>query len=246
MQKQVKFVIWIVCGTLILLSVPASAATINSTTVLGNQVTIGGTGFIGTLSVMLNNQRLTIVSSTTTQIVANMNPVFAAGAYRLVVKAGSTSATSSVTIPASSIVVAQCLQYTSSGPGQTFWLLGDQPCDQGWNYPPYAGVPFPAGVLSNLRVMGEFAGTGTVFVNSIPTALSCTITDNTGYDSACSNLSDQVVLNAGDELNLGITPTVQGTSTIRVTFEFQGKSGVSRRRWISSGSCGSSHYDIAR
>lgn len=225
MHKQILSAVLIICGAIVL-SGPALAATINSTTALGNQVTIGGTGFTGTLSVTLNNQQLTIVSSTSTKIVATMNPVFAAGSYRLVLKTGSTSTTGSVTIPPSSVVVAQCPEASANGTGDiyTVYLLGDQPCNQGSNYPPYAGVPFPAGMLSNLRVKGQFTGTTTLYVNNNPTALSCAITVNTGYESACSDLTDQIIINAGDELTLGITPSAVGTiSLARATFEFQGQ-----------------------
>jgi hypothetical protein len=224
-QKQLLSAILIICGA-IALSGWALAATINSTTVLGSQVTIGGTGFTGSLSVTLNNQKLAIASSTSTKIVATMNPVFAAGSYRLVLKTGSTSTTGTVTIPPSSVVVAQCAEASANGTTQiyTVYLLGGEPCDQGSAYPPYAGVPFPAGMLSNLRVKGQFSGITTLYVNSNPTALSCTVTDNNGYESYCNDLVDQVVINAGDELNLGITPTVVGTITLaRVTFEFQGQ-----------------------
>jgi hypothetical protein len=123
-------------------------------------------------------------------------------------------------------VVAQCAEAGANGTGDiyTVYLLGGQPCGQGSNYPPYAGVPFPAGMLSNLRIKGQFTGTTTLYVNDNPTALSCTITENTGYESSCNDLTDQIVINAGDELNLGITPNFVGTiSLARATFEFQGQ-----------------------
>ena len=48
----------------------ASATTINSATVSGNQLTVGGIGFNGALTVTLNGQTLKIVRSTSTQIVS--------------------------------------------------------------------------------------------------------------------------------------------------------------------------------
>jgi hypothetical protein len=85
----------------------ASAITINSTTVSGNQLTIGGAGFNGQLGVSLNGQKLTIVSNTSSQIVATMNPVPGPGSYRLVVKAGNNSTFAYVTLISSATIVAQ-------------------------------------------------------------------------------------------------------------------------------------------
>jgi len=192
----------------------------DSTAVLGNQVTIGGAGFTGVLSVTLNNQRLKILSSTPTRIVATVNSVFAVGQYRLVIEAGNTSVTSTANIPSPSMVFLQCFEgYSGGGTGQTYtiYLLGDQPCNSGSNYPPYAGVPFPAGAVSNLRVKGAFTGAATVFVNYAPTALSCAIADNPpNLESSCTDLTDLLVINAGDELNFGITPTApNGVNQVR-------------------------------
>jgi hypothetical protein len=105
MHKTLNFVL-VAFIALCLLSGAASAATINSIAVSGNQMTIGGVGFNGTLTVTLDGQKLTIDSSTTTQIVATMNPVPAPGSYRLLVKAGTASATAYVTVPSAPAVVA--------------------------------------------------------------------------------------------------------------------------------------------
>jgi len=78
----------------------AYAVTINSATVSGDQLTISGVGFTGSISVTLNGQDLTVVSSTPTQIVATVNPVPAVGSYRLTVKAGKASAFAYVAVPA--------------------------------------------------------------------------------------------------------------------------------------------------
>jgi hypothetical protein len=112
MQKQAMIVLLILielCGF-------ASATTIYSTTVSGNQLTIGGVGFSGTLTVALNNQKLTIVSSTPTQIAATMNPVPAPGSYRLVVKAGTVSTFAYVTISSEPVIVAQLSFVNQSQP----------------------------------------------------------------------------------------------------------------------------------
>jgi hypothetical protein len=92
---------------LALLSATAFATTINSTTVSGNQLTIGGVGFNGSPTVTLNGKMLTIVSSTSTQIVATINPVPPTGSYRLTVKSGKASAFAYVTVPSSPAIVAQ-------------------------------------------------------------------------------------------------------------------------------------------
>jgi hypothetical protein len=87
--------------------VPAFAVVINGTTVAGNQITITGTGFTGTLTVALAGTKLAVVSSTATQIVATMNPVPPAGTYRLVVKAGNASGNAYIGISTGPNVVAQ-------------------------------------------------------------------------------------------------------------------------------------------
>jgi IPT/TIG domain len=53
------------------------------------QVTINGTGFVSPLTVQLNGKKLTVVSSTATQITANLGAPLAQGTYRLVVVAGT-------------------------------------------------------------------------------------------------------------------------------------------------------------
>jgi hypothetical protein len=105
MEKQRVFLALIVVVTLFVLCGTVSAATINSITVSGNQLTIGGVGFNGTITVTLNAQKLTVVSSTPTQIIATMDPIPEPGTYRLVVKAGKPSATSYVAIPSAPAVV---------------------------------------------------------------------------------------------------------------------------------------------
>jgi hypothetical protein len=98
----------IVAMTLLVLcsTASANAITINSIAVSGNQLTIGGVGFNGTLTVTLGGQKLNISSSTPTQIVATVDPIPAPGSYRLVVKAGGASTSAYVAMPSSPAVVA--------------------------------------------------------------------------------------------------------------------------------------------
>jgi hypothetical protein len=61
------------------------------------QVTISGTGFVSPLTVQLNGKKLTVVSSTATQITANLGAPLAQGTYRLVVVAGTARTATTVT-----------------------------------------------------------------------------------------------------------------------------------------------------
>jgi hypothetical protein len=92
---------------LILATALASGTVINSTSVAGNRLKITGTGFAGTPTVVFNGTTLAIESNTDTQIAATLNPVPAPGTYRLVVKAGSTSAVSYVNISKNPKIVKQ-------------------------------------------------------------------------------------------------------------------------------------------
>lgn len=98
----------IVAMTLLVLcsTASANAITINSIAVSGNQLTIGGVGFNGILTVTLDGQKLNISSSAPTQIVATVDPIPAPGSYRLVVKAGGASTSAYVALPSSPAVVA--------------------------------------------------------------------------------------------------------------------------------------------
>jgi hypothetical protein len=91
----------------VLSATSATATTINSTTVSGSQLTIGGIGFNGALTVTLNGEKLIIVSRTSTQIIASMNIIPAPGSYRLTVKAGNNSTFAYVTVPAVPAILAQ-------------------------------------------------------------------------------------------------------------------------------------------
>jgi len=83
----------------LILAHPVFALNINSAVATGNQLTIVGTGFSGRpLEVIFNGSRLTIDSSTPTEIVATIDPLPPAGTYRLVVKSGTTSSVAFVTI----------------------------------------------------------------------------------------------------------------------------------------------------
>ncbi|MGA8152754.1 MAG: IPT/TIG domain-containing protein [Terriglobales bacterium] len=99
----------------------ASACTINSVTIAGNQLTITGTGFAGTpLAAIFNTKSIPIVSSSATKIVATLNPVPAPGSYRLVVNSGTASTFSYVSISSAPTIVAQvALTDVSSDIGTT-------------------------------------------------------------------------------------------------------------------------------
>jgi hypothetical protein len=95
----------------------ANATVINGTTVAGNQLTITGTGFSATpLLVTFNGQKLTVVSDTASRIVAAMSTIPAPGTYRLVVKAGSGSATAYASVAATPSIVAQVTLTDQTGP----------------------------------------------------------------------------------------------------------------------------------
>lgn len=101
--------------TLLTLGGVASAATINSIMVSGNQVTIGGDGFTGSLTITLDGQQLDIVSSTSTQIVATVSTLPSPGTYRLVVKAPKASTSAWVSLPSAPAVVATIALYNQTG-----------------------------------------------------------------------------------------------------------------------------------
>jgi hypothetical protein len=107
----------VIAVALLLLATPSWAApVINSTTVAGNQLTISGTGLSGTpLTVRLNGTTLTIVSSSATQIVANLGKLPAPGTYRLVVRAGTPSTVAYVGISAAPNIVAQVAFVNQTG-----------------------------------------------------------------------------------------------------------------------------------
>jgi len=106
MNKTLSNAVLVTFITLCVLTSSAFATAINGITVSGNQMTIGGVGFNGTLTVTLDGQKLTVDNSTPTQIVATMNPVPAPGSYRLLVKAGTASTFAYVTVPSAPAVVA--------------------------------------------------------------------------------------------------------------------------------------------
>lgn len=206
-----------------------SATTINGVTFARSSVTINGVGFNGTLTVTLNGQKLTIVGSTPTQIVATMGIVPDPGSYRLVVKAGKATTFAYVTTPLPTILTGNC-PAANWGVGQfaTIWLIGDfgeyQGCQKGSHYPPSYGVPLQSGgVLKNLIVTGQFAGTATVYVNYVPTVLSCTVSTypSSFYAAGCTDATDRIQVNAGDALDVGLTPSVAQMNNIQATLQFQ-------------------------
>ncbi len=147
----------------LLLVVPAfaNAAVINGTTVVGNRLTITGTGFSGTpLTVTFNAQTLAIVSSTPTHIVATLAPIPAPGSYRLIVKAGNASATSYVAIPAAPNIVAQVALTGQTAPIPQTTLLTPQ--------------------TNGLYRISAYIVTTTLATNGDPINLNLTYTDDSG------------------------------------------------------------------
>ena len=88
--------------------------------------------------------------------------------------------------------------------------------------PPPHGVPTPStGTLQNLRVTGGYssgAGLGTtvtVYVNSYPTALTCTI-NSTGK---CSDTTHRVNVQAGAEVAATLTQAVSDPVEMQMSLE---------------------------
>jgi hypothetical protein len=81
------------------------------------QVTINGTGFVPPLTVQLNGKKLTVVSSTATQITAKLGAPLAQGTYRLVLVAGTARIATTVTALGilSGFVNADCSIQTGTG-----------------------------------------------------------------------------------------------------------------------------------
>lgn len=205
----------------------ASAATINGVTFVKSTITINGVGFNGVVTATLSGQKLAIVSSAPTQIVATIPTVPDPGSYRLVVKAGNATTFAYVTAPLPTILTGDC-RAANWGVGQyaTIWLIGEgfQSCQYGSHYPPYDGVPLASGgVLKNLTMTGQFAGTATVYVNYVPTALYCAVTTYppNGYALGCSDTTDRVQVNAGDVVDVGLTPSVAQMNNIQATVQYQ-------------------------
>ena len=87
-------------------AIAAASVVINSTNVAGSELTISGTGFSGTpLSVTFNGVAISIVSSSSTQIVAALNTVPAPGSYRVGVKAGKAAASAYAAVDRAGIAV---------------------------------------------------------------------------------------------------------------------------------------------
>ena len=74
--KRTLRTIQVLAALCLLLAIQATAAVVNGTTVSGNQLTITGSGLLGTpVTVTLNGRQLDVVSDKSTQIVATLNPV---------------------------------------------------------------------------------------------------------------------------------------------------------------------------
>ncbi len=104
----------------LLLSASVFGMTIYSAVAVGPQLTITGTGFSGTLSITFNGSHIVVDSSTTTQIVATINPLPPAGTYRVVVRAGTASDTVYVTL-SNNVAKVSLLNQSASIPLTTLW-----------------------------------------------------------------------------------------------------------------------------
>ena len=216
----------VVAIALILLSTSAIAVVINSTKVAGNQLTITGTGFSAIpLTVTFNTVRLTVLSSSATQVVATLNPVPAPGNYRLIVKSGTASANTYVTISAPALLIGFCEH--SSYAGAPYYIsipmAPDTDCNTGASTFPTKAILLPSdGILSSLTAKGQFTGPGTVavWINEVKTALSCTISNLNG-NASCSDKANQILVKAGDNLAVTIiTNTATYIEQMQVALAF--------------------------
>jgi len=106
-----------------LTAIAASACTMNSISVSGTQLTIGGTGFSSTpLSLTFNGKSVSIASSSSTEIVGTLSAVPTTGSYRVGLKCDTESTSSYVTIPAPHVVETFALfNQSSSINATTLW-----------------------------------------------------------------------------------------------------------------------------
>jgi hypothetical protein len=89
----------------VLTAIAASACTMNSISVSGTKLTVGGTGFSSTpLSLTFNGKSVSISSSSSTQIVGTLSAMPTTGSYRVGLKCDTASTSGSVTIPAPNVV----------------------------------------------------------------------------------------------------------------------------------------------
>lgn len=127
---------------------------------------------------------------------------------------------------------------TISTPSATNWLFGlgnitnPADCSSSGNTNPF-GIPMPSpGTLSNLRVVAELQGavgdsvTGvvTVYVNRVPTALTCTATAVVaagGPPARCSDDGHAVVVGSADEVAAAITMQSGNFAFVRAALEKQ-------------------------
>lgn len=78
---------------------------INSVSLSGTQLTVGGTGFSATpLSLSFNGKSVSIGSSSSTQVVGTLTAIPTRGSFRVGVKCDTASASSYMTISAPNVV----------------------------------------------------------------------------------------------------------------------------------------------
>jgi hypothetical protein len=100
--------------------IAASACTINSVSLSGTQLIVGGSGFSLTpLTLTFNGKNVSIASSSSTKILGNLSAASTAGSYRVALKCDTESTSSYVTIPAPNVVATVALFNQSNGIGAT-------------------------------------------------------------------------------------------------------------------------------
>lgn len=104
----------------VLAAIAASACTINSVSLSGTQLTVGGTGFSLTpLSLSFNGKNVSVASSSSTKIVGTLSAAPTTGSYRVGLKCDTESTTSYVTIPAPNVVATVAMFSQSNAIGTT-------------------------------------------------------------------------------------------------------------------------------
>jgi hypothetical protein len=101
-------------------AIAASACTINSVSLSGTQLTVGGSGFSSIpLTLTFNGKNVSIASSSSTKIVGTLSAVPTTGSYRVGLKCDTESTSSYVTIPAPNVVATVALFNQSTAIGTT-------------------------------------------------------------------------------------------------------------------------------
>jgi hypothetical protein len=167
----------------------ASAATIEGSTIANNQITISGSFALPIISVTLGTSSLTVVSSSSTQVVATVSPLPHVGTYRLVVhdNAGSNISTATVspitltgyvnsngTVNSGTgftVTLVETGTYKVSWPAGTFQCCGPLPSF-------YANNTFgqPIGNIQYVSFSGDGSGSFGITFNGVDTFFNFSMT----------------------------------------------------------------------